>query len=64
MIATQMNVKTGLETVRPFSAVSATPKDSVSLMSLKLKGVLQVVEEKRKVSTHKLNGIEEIQHSS
>jgi hypothetical protein len=50
--------------VRPFSAVSATPKDSVSLMSLKLKGVLQVVEEKRKVSTHKLNGIEEIQHSS
>ena len=55
-----MNVKTELEMARPFSAVSATPKDSVSLMSLKLKGVLQVVKEKKQKSTHKLNGIEEI----
>lgn len=57
MIATALNVKKGTVMVRPFSVVQVSPKDSESRMSLKLKGVLQIANEKSNVLEHKLNGI-------
>ena len=66
-VTTASSVIKGVAMVRPFSAVSASPKYSESFMSLKLKGVLKLAKVGSKVSkasARNLNGIEEIEESS